>query len=433
MKHALTGIVAGAIAAGLTASCGDLGVSGTGPAADGVEAGPSILHSSSPCGGSGDPCCNKTACNAGLSCSAGTCTASGQNQRDATVDSSAEASMVAMADSAGSLEAGDDADGDAVDSESLNPADAAADAPVDAPLDVDAAGEAAAACIASAAACMTTNPGACAAGISECDDAGAPTCRPLHTTQACYSGAAGTQGVGSCRGGTQSCVGSLGACSGEVVPAAHDDCFAMTDNDCDGTVGNGCPDALTIGADRTLTGAGGTAGTASTVHCPKGAFVTRVDSWFDDVNQHVSGVSIYCATATLVQGASSYSVTLTASTPAPYQEATGTVMPTDERDDDCGTTGLTAITYSVGLADTSIEGLGNHCGTSAVTLQADNTLAIDFTTSGDGTYNTWTNQPGTFFDQACNSNEVVVGFAVRTGAWLFNIKPICAAIGVTYR
>ena len=443
MKHALTGIVVGAIAASVTASCGGLGVSGTGPAAEAVDAGDtgdsgaSAPHGSSPCGGSGDPCCNRTACNAGLTCSAGTCSGSGQTQgdaSDATVGSNADASTDMPADSAAALEASDDADGDTADAESSNPPDASVDAPVDAPLlESDAAREAAAACVATAAACMTTNPGACAAGTAECDDAGALTCRPVHTTQACYTGPAGTLGVGTCKDGTQSCIGSLGKCTGEVVPAAHDDCFAMTDNDCDGTVGNGCPEALTIGADRALTAVGGTGGTASTVHCPKGAFVTRVDSWFDDVQEHASGVSIYCATPTLVQGASSYSVTLTASTPAPYQKTTGTVAPTDERDDDCGTTGLTAITYTVGLADTSIEGLGHHCGTSAVILQADNTLAIDFTTSGDETYNTWSNQPGTFFDQACNSNEVIVGFALRTGAWLFNIKPICAAVGVTYR
>ena len=115
---------------------------------------------------------------------------------------------------------------------------------------------------------------------------------------------------------------------------------------------------------------GGTGGAASTVHCPKGAFVNRVDSWFDDTDQHARpGVSIYCATPTLVQGASSYSVTLTPSTPAPYQKSAGPGA-TDERDDDCGATGLTAITYTTGLADNAIEGLGNHCGTSAVTLAA---------------------------------------------------------------
>jgi hypothetical protein len=431
MKHALTGIVVGTIAATLIASCGGLGVSGTGPAGDaGGAGGP---HESTSCGGSGDPCCDQTACNAGLTCSAGTCSGSSQSQDDATADSIADSSSGMLGDSTASPEAGDDSDGDRADSPSGAAADASVDAPADAYVDAGVAPEAAPVCVASAAACMTSNPGACAEGTSECDDAGAPTCRPLHTTQACYSGATGTQGVGTCKGGTQSCVGALGACTGEVVPAAHDDCFAATDNDCNGTVGNGCPQSLTIGADRPLAGAGGTAGTVSTVHCPKGAFVTRVDSWFDDTDEHASGVSIYCATPVLVQGATAYSVTLTASTPAPYQKATGTVDPTDERDDDCGSTGLTAITNTVGLADAFIEGLGNHCGTSAVTLAADNTITIDFATTGDESYNTWANQTGTYFDQSCNSNEAVVGFTLRIGSWLDNIKPICAAVTVTYK
>jgi hypothetical protein len=287
-------------------------------------------------------------------------------------------------------------------------------------------------CVASAVACMTANPGACGPGTSACDDAGIPICRPIQTTQACYTGAAGTQGVGTCKGGSQSCIGTLGACTGEVLPAAHDDCFTSTDDDCNGTVGNSCPEALTIGADRALATAGGNGGAASTVHCPKGAFVTRVDSWFDDIDQHVSGVSIYCAVPTLVQGASSYSVTLTPSTPAPYQKAAGAGA-TDERTDDCGTTGLSAITYVTGLADSYVEGLGNHCGTSAVTLAGDNTITFSFTPSGDTSYNAWSSSTGNFFDEACNSNEVIVGYMLHIARWLFSIKPICAALQVTYK
>jgi len=54
-------------------------------------------------------------------------------------------------------------------------------------------------------------------------------------TRACYSGAAGTSGVGICRPGTQSCVSAAwGRCAGEVTPAAER-CNA-TDDDCDGAV-----------------------------------------------------------------------------------------------------------------------------------------------------------------------------------------------------
>jgi hypothetical protein len=52
--------------------------------------------------------------------------------------------------------------------------------------------------------------------------------------QACYSGAAGTQGVGPCAAGTQTCdlAGAWGPCQGEVVPGAES-CNGA-DDDCNG-------------------------------------------------------------------------------------------------------------------------------------------------------------------------------------------------------
>ncbi|MDI1448380.1 MopE-related protein [Polyangium sp. 6x1] len=57
-------------------------------------------------------------------------------------------------------------------------------------------------------------------------------------TQDCYSGGAGTKGVGACKAGTQTCVGGAwGACEGETVPGVEscngvdDDCDAKTDED----------------------------------------------------------------------------------------------------------------------------------------------------------------------------------------------------------
>jgi len=81
-------------------------------------------------------------------------------------------------------------------------------------------------------------------------------------TQACYSGAAGTQGVGPCVSGTQTCdaSGSWGPCNGEVVPrgelcgnALDDNCNGEVDEnrdaDADGftTCGGDCCDATTDG------------------------------------------------------------------------------------------------------------------------------------------------------------------------------------------
>jgi hypothetical protein len=52
--------------------------------------------------------------------------------------------------------------------------------------------------------------------------------------QSCYTGPDGTEGVGVCQGGTQTCSnGSFGACSGEVTPSAEV-CGNTIDEDCDG-------------------------------------------------------------------------------------------------------------------------------------------------------------------------------------------------------
>ncbi|MFT3769537.1 MAG: MopE-related protein [Minicystis sp.] len=58
------------------------------------------------------------------------------------------------------------------------------------------------------------------------------------STQSCYTGAAGTQGVGACKAGTQTCVnGQWGACVGQVLPTAET-CDGV-DNNCNGQVDDG--------------------------------------------------------------------------------------------------------------------------------------------------------------------------------------------------
>lgn len=55
----------------------------------------------------------------------------------------------------------------------------------------------------------------------------------------CYSGPAGTEGVGLCRAGTQACASdgaSWGACDGEVLPLPVEDCASGQDQNCDGHV-----------------------------------------------------------------------------------------------------------------------------------------------------------------------------------------------------
>jgi hypothetical protein len=288
-------------------------------------------------------------------------------------------------------------------------------------------------CVESDAGCLTGSPGACSAGIIHCSDAGAPVCVATVTTESCYSGGVSTRNIGICHDGTQTCTGTLGACTSEVDPAAHEDCFNNTDDDCNGLINDGCPTSLSIGASSALASAGtGTGGGPHNVVCPAGAFVSRVDSWFDDSDGKASGVSIYCATPSLIQGGASYSVTLAANTPAPYLIEHGSSDPAVERSDDCGISGLTAIVRSDGRADTHVEAQGYHCGTSAVTLNADNTINFDFVTNGDTSFNAYPGATQPAYDRLCPFFEVLVGFTVRDGAYMDNITPLCAPLDVDY-
>jgi hypothetical protein len=60
-------------------------------------------------------------------------------------------------------------------------------------------------------------------------------------TQTCYTGPAGTSGIGRCRTGTQNCTGGSfsGACNGQVIPTGEV-CSNSIDDDCDNLVDEAC-------------------------------------------------------------------------------------------------------------------------------------------------------------------------------------------------
>jgi hypothetical protein len=104
----------------------------------------------------------------------------------------------------------------------------------------------------------------CANGLDEdCNgvpDNGCPGCTPGTTTM-CYTGAAGTSGVGICHGGTQTCASNdmYGACVGQQTPIAEI-CANGADDDCDGVVDNGCGVCTPGSTGACYDGAAGTSG-----------------------------------------------------------------------------------------------------------------------------------------------------------------------------
>jgi len=116
-------------------------------------------------------------------------------------------------------------------------------------------------------------PPACDGVDHACNGASNQGCACMpNTTQSCYSGPSGTEGVGICKGGTQTCMttstgSTWGPCTGQVTPAPTEVCSSTTDDTCDGKVGCAdptCNCTCTPGATQSCySGPSGTEGVGS--------------------------------------------------------------------------------------------------------------------------------------------------------------------------
>jgi hypothetical protein len=87
--------------------------------------------------------------------------------------------------------------------------------------------------------CLTALDENCNGQVNEAGGEGC-TCAP-GTVQPCYSGPPGTQNIGVCKGGVQTCNAQglgYGPCVGDVVPTP-DVCTDSLDNDCNGVINDG--------------------------------------------------------------------------------------------------------------------------------------------------------------------------------------------------
>jgi hypothetical protein len=112
-------------------------------------------------------------------------------------------------------------------------------------------------------------------------------------TESCYTGASGTNGVGPCHGGTRTCTsGSWTGCAGQVTPVPET-CNGQ-DDDCDGTIDNGLSRSCYTGPSGT-NGVGACHGGTET--CANGAWgactgqVVPSPETCDDVDNDCNGVT----------------------------------------------------------------------------------------------------------------------------------------------
>jgi protein involved in ribonucleotide reduction len=116
--------------------------------------------------------------------------------------------------------------------------------------------------------------GATSTSTSTSGGGGAMPCTPGQQIP-CYDGPAGTEGVGSCLGGLQTCDASgagFGPCEGQVTPSAED-CAAPGDEDCSGQPNDNC--ACDPGS--TVACYSGAAGTSGVGPCHDGTQICEAD------------------------------------------------------------------------------------------------------------------------------------------------------------
>jgi hypothetical protein len=123
----------------------------------------------------------------------------------------------------------------------------------------------------------------------DCDGATDENASGQPISTACYSGPAGTLGVGVCRGGTSTCDGGLlGTCAGEIRPSPVELCNGI-DDDCDGSVDEDDP----FGGFRCETGDEGICRLGTTL-CEEGATVCVADVRPGDEEEVCNGLDDDC-------------------------------------------------------------------------------------------------------------------------------------------
>jgi len=250
----------------------------------------------------------------------------------------------------------------------------------------------------------------------------------------CVDGSSCSTGnPGVCSTGHIVCAGGVPTCVPDALAQVQEICFNDLDDDCDGTINNGCPDHFVTGTPRQLTAHGNaTGGNPFSLRCPANSFLTKITQFGDGIDGYLSGLDIFCGAPTLVRGPSSYSVTVAAVTASPAS-IRGVTSAGATSSFDCGT-GFVPGWWTTGEYDSAgLDKLGMFCGTSAVSLSPTNQLTVTLTKQGTGVPDGYAFAGTTPFEDDCAQGEVLIGYDGRSGDWIDQLQAVCAPLSVVYK
>ena len=227
------------------------------------------------------------------------------------------------------------------------------------------------------------------------DDTECGPCTP-GATQSCYTGLAGTAGVGVCKAGTQTCalsgsVAAWGSCTGEVTPAATHNCSSAADNDCNGKADDTeCGPCVAGATESCYSGPAGTEGQGichgGTETCVLNGVTT---SWNNTCDGQVTPAAISCGSSA---------------------------------DNDCdGTADIddAACQCSPGYGPNSTQActITDYCGSGAITCNAGSTSSSWSACSGPTVPSIHTTFPGSFsFTDGTKQDTLVASEPAPSGA-----------------
>ncbi|HEX4462696.1 MAG TPA: hypothetical protein VIA18_32190, partial [Polyangia bacterium] len=241
---------------------------------------------------------------------------------------------------------------------------------------------------------------------------------------------------GACAAGVQTCIGSLGACNGSVLPAAEENCFNNVDDDCNGVVNNGCPVSVTTGTPVLLTTRGSGSGTTFSARCPAGTFVGKVKMAGDQTDSgYVSGIALYCETPTLTANDAAMTYTLTeALDTTPTVSVDGTVEDTTFAAIGCANANGIGWETNGYYDSTGIDGNAITCTNLTSQLSSTNQLTFLYTADSASTPNGWhASGVTTTYNDACASGSVLIGYDGKKSRWITSMAAVCAPLVVNYQ